>query len=124
MGLGSRQVDFASDDYHEDPEHTQDACLEVVLLSNVVVDQVEHIVKDHFMGIDLVAYEEVNQYVVDQTQVGDAFPLEVILELQEDHLVTDHFVICQMGPFITIDTSIIKGCYWDLEVLYFDVIDF
>jgi hypothetical protein len=56
--------------------------------------------------------------------VVDAFPLKVILELQEDHFVMDHFVFIQMGPFITIDTSTIKGCYWDLEVLYFDVIDF
>jgi len=41
---------------------------------------------------------------------ADAFPLEVILEHQEDQLV-HRFVIYQMEPFITIDTSITKGYY-------------
>ena len=55
--------------------------------------------------------------VVQPSEEADAFPLEANLAHQE-HLVVHHFAICQMGPFITIDTSVIKGFDWDHFGLY------
>lgn len=106
MELGSRQDDFAYLEGLGDLAHTAwDACLKVKVVRLLYLE-VERIVTDLIMGIDLVSYVEVDQYVVVQPQ--DAFPLEANLEHQE-HLEVRHFAICQMEPFITIDTSVIKG---------------